>query len=327
MTDSSEIAFVVAITIFSCDCAHSVFSFLSSLPLTGHTYFYQRFEDLLPLTPTYSKVAELMVKLETLSPHFRKEPLSVREEEAFRTVYKRLSPVFKEEGLPPLAPDPHVSEKLKKRPPYPDPYDMDDLSLPLQARHSASHSLMMLVSGIAPNHFHTDSPLSSLESAIASWAHSEFTLTLVMSHKSIIEKLLAKHPRSCRVAVYSLKVIMAAVNKITRDIDRIDCCVSCSLFSLILQLMQQEKTSHTLQALGLKCFYALMGGASIDGSIPLSPSKIRPEPLSNDARLTVLTVVVSLSSASSHAGLKTIAEAIECVTNCYNLSMSSASRE
>ena len=266
----------------------------------------------------------MIVKLEAVSPQLKREPLSVREEREFQVTYQRLTPVIKDEGLQPT--DSVTScDAMKKTPPFPDPYDKDDLPLPLPSRLSPSHSLMMLMSGIVTPRL--DGPLAPLEAAENSWEDSDFSLSKLMEHKSTIEKLLAKYPLSCRVAVCSLRVLLAAVNKISKDIDRIDCCVSCSMFSLILQLMQRERTSHTLQALGLKCFFALMGGAAIDGSLPISPSKIRPEPLSEDTRLTVLTVVMSLSSVPGHGGLKSIMDGLESVTNSYNMSMTPSTRE
>ena len=267
----------------------------------------------------------MVVKLEAASPQLKREPLSVREESEFRSTYQQLVPVVKDD--PPLLPTDSMtsSDAVKKTPPFPDPFDKDDLPLPLPSRLSPSHSLMMLMSGIVTPRL--DGPLAPLEAAENSWEDSDFSLPKLMDHKSTIETLLAKHPMSCRVAVCSLRVLLAAIRKISKDIDRIDCCVSCSLFSLILQLMQRERTSHTLQALGLKCFFALMGGAAIDASLPISPSKIRPEPLSEDTRLTVLTIVTSLSSLPGNGGLKSIIDGLECVTNCYNLSMAPSTRE
>ena len=268
------------------------------------------------------------MKLEAISPNLSKEPLSVREEEAFVATYQRLSSVGGEEEGIQQAPELLKDGATKSSPP-PDPFNDEDFPLPPSINEPgfSTSALWMLQSLAGLTNHHTENPLTSLQAAVSSWEGTDFSLPKLMSNKSIIEKLVSKHPHSCRVAVYSLRLLRAGIGKLSRDIDRIDCCLSCGLFSLILQLMRQEKTSAVLQSTGLECFFSLMGGTAIDSSLPLPSTEIRPEPLSESTRFAILAAVVSLVSVPEQKGLKTIVEAIDCVASNYRTLRSHSQKE
>lgn len=94
-------------------------------------------------------------------------------------------------------------------------------------------------------------------------------------------------------------------------------------FGTVLKLMRVETTSCTLQAVGLESFFKLLGCYSIDSTLPLPPTKSRPDPMTDQTRSAIVTTMVSLGTASEYGGLQYLVDAINIVVTQYYTDMSS----
>ena len=277
----------------------------------------QRFEDLINYSPSYSQVARVVEHLESVHPYLSHEPLTIKEKSHFRDVY-----TDKTEKIPPAKEDVTLEDDLnghfKRDPPYPDPYDREEplrIQFPFDLDDDPPFGLLHPFPNLARRH--RDMPGSLMHLRLLEHSQDGSLLKLT-SAKELFEMVLEKMPSSCRLAHQGLRIMKCGCELIRRDSDRQECCVS-GLFSFILRLMQIEKTSFTLQCIGIECFFHLVGGFGIDSSlIHLDQSEKKPELVSSATKNVIVTMLCSLASVPEGGGLKALVDGIKCVAECFH---------
>ena len=278
------------------------------------------------MSPTYGQVAEVVQCLETACPHLSQEPLSIKEMSLFREAYQDpnsgIAPVKDE-----LGDDSSLEGPYKREPPYSDPYDKEEpirssLSRDLPNLDDAPLGLLRTLSGLLRHRKEDMNPSLHLRSLERS---QDGSLSQLTSARETVDKYSEKYPTSIRVAVSSFKALKAGLGVIASDSVRQECCVT-GFFGLFLKLMKVDLKSCTLQCIGLECFFHLLGGFGFDPSLPVPPNETRSEAVSGASKSLIMATLASLATAPE-CGMQTVAEAVACVVENYNLSMNTATRK
>ena len=140
------------------------------------------------------------------------------------------------------------------------------------------------------------------------------------------EKYLGRFPGSSRLASTTLRALKLGFSMLYKnETDRQEACLQ-GFFGTVLKLMRVQPTSCTLQAVGLEAFFKLLGTYAIDPTLPLPPTQMRPEEMTEQTRSAVITTLVSLGTAPEHGGLQYLVEAVNLVVTQYYTDMSSTQK-
>ena len=277
-------------------------------------YQLQTFKDLISFTPTYSQVAAVFQLLVSVYPHLTQEPLSIKDLPEFHDVYTDPTPTTTSTATT-KGGESHIAPRpLNADPPYADPFDTEPQTL--GRRIPEGGTAEMMIRNLRDQKRDTEEPTIHLRSLAYLQDGSPQKLEEL---RGFVERYHEKHPRGCRVGVYSCHALKAAYEKLNITNKR-ESCVD-GHFALVLRLMDVEPTSCTLQVTGLEAFFYLMGGYGMDETLPLPPSVERghvPNPLSRKVVRTVLHSLSDSTNPSDCIDLRVLFRGVQCVINWYH---------
>lgn len=287
---------------------------MSTLKVYSLKYSYspfQRFEDLIEFSPTYDQVAKVLEFMESAHSYLCQEPLTIREKHQFRNLY-----TDEMEKVPAATGEYNIDEDLegdfRKEAPFPDPYHEEDVVHIPASIDFDDHPLGALMNMRRRREF----PDALIQ--LRFLEHSQDgTMAKMISAKETVERVLAKAPTSCHVALQGIKVIKSGCEMIHRDNDRQEMCVS-GLLSFVLRLMRISPRSFVVQMAGVECFFKLVGGYGIAPEFAhLDKSGREANAVSSSTRNVVITMLVSLAAVSEH-GLKSFVGGMKCIVDYFH---------
>ena len=280
-------------------------------------YIFQRFEDLINYSPDYGQVAKVVELMEVTHPHLSHEPLTIREKTQFRDIY-----TDETDKIPAATGEFNLDEELegnfRKEAPFPDPYHEEEHGHVPAYIELEDHPLGGLMTLRGRREF----PDAIMQ--LRFLEHSQDgTMKKLFSTKVTIEKVLAKAPKSCHIALHSIKVIKSACDILQSDIERQEMCVN-GILSFVLKLMLISPRSFSLQMTGVECVFKLIGGYGVAPQyIHLDKSLkdgVLPEMVSSGTRSVITTMLVSLA-AVPELGLKAFVAGMKCVVDYFHTHM------
>lgn len=282
----------------------------------------QTFKDLVDFSPSFSQVAAVFQRLVSLHPHLAWEPLSIRDLPEFQAVY-----VDKIAEISPAKEDSndarHVSKsKFRRDPPYQDPFDTvepipSNISIKIPDDYDPV-PLAYLIRTLRQSKEDILEPTIHLRSL----AHDQDgTMETLDEAKGFVEEYNVKHPTNPKVAVYSLRTLSAAYERMESSSLKQDCCTG-GHFGLILRLMGVEPGSPIVQVAGLEAFFLLLGAYGMDETLPTPPTVKRGKANSKRYREVVMATISSICTAPGHADdLRVLFEGVRCIARWYHSTM------
>ncbi len=254
--------------------------------------------------------------LESIYPHLSHEPLTIREKNQFRDVY-----TDETEKIPAATGDYDIDEELegnyRQEAPFPDPYHEEESTHIPPFSELEDHPLGSLMTLRRRREF----PDAMMQ--LRYFEHSQDgSVDKILSGKEIVEKALAKAPKSCHVAVQGIAIVKAGCEYLRRDSERQEVCVN-GILTFLLKLMLVSPRSFTLQVAGVECFFKLIGGYGVASEYAHLSKLGRggiPETVSSTTRNVIVTMLVSLAAAPEH-GLKALVDGMKCIVDYFHTHM------
>ncbi len=261
--------------------------------------------------------------LTTLYPHIASEQLGVKDLPEFQAVY--MDQTTKVVPAEDDSKEMHINKsEFPRDPPYEDPFDTQkpipsELNIEEVPDDHPPGALDVLCQRLRDHDRDHLEPTIHLRSICCQQDGSVKMMEEAQLH---VKKYLNKHPDSPKVAVYALRCLRVAYDKLLED-ERMD-YVTDGNFVLILQLMNMEPRSCAVQVAGLEAFFHLMGAYEFDESLPLPPTVERGEVVSRMFRRVVKTTIVSLATGAGGPGrvdLKVLFDSIKCIIRWFHVTL------
>ncbi|CAI8007075.1 Cullin-9, partial [Geodia barretti] len=318
--------------------------------------------DLVSYTPTHAQCAQILEAMERSAPFLAREPLSVKELSQFREKYSDPTQEIAVANDNPDEQDKALAGPYRLVAPYLDPYDQEDPihsylphdipnfedmlqgsrkeieqlfrtefegkfpqsrrmleTLAKEGLEDAPQNFLRTVSGYLKYRREDQDPVMQLRSLEH---RQDGTMALITQVREALEKHVAEHPTSARVATHGLRAYRSGVQAINVDSERQAACTS-GLFNQFLRLVKMSPTSCKLQCVGVDCFFHLMGGFSIFASVPHPQSGRKTVGgVSEATKAIVIGTLESLvTSDGEEGGLRVIVSALATIVDCYNMEM------